>query len=276
MSTMLKGNFSASKQFVGLVSRHRQLIWEMTRREISDRYAGQVFGMLWAIGHPLFLIGLYIFIFAFVFKTRLGGTVEMPRDYTTYMLSGLVAWIGFQESMVKACTVITSNTSLVKQVAFPFEILPLKSVLSSLLVPVVAVVLLTIYVAARTAALPWTYALIPVVFAMQVLSMLGIAYFLAAVGVYFRDAKDFIQLFATAGVYLIPAFYLPAWVPDLVKPVLYLNPFSYPIWCYQDVLYFGTFAHPWAWLVTPVLSVGGFLIGYRVFRRLKLGFGSML
>jgi lipopolysaccharide transport system permease protein len=106
--------------------------------------------------------------------------------------------------------------------------------------------------------------------------MIGLAYLLSAIGVYFRDLKDFAQLFATAGVYLIPAFYMPDWVPSLVQPLLYLNPFSYPIWCFQDVLYFGGFQHPWAWVATTLLSVTLFAVGYRVFRQLKPGFGTVL
>ncbi len=179
--------------------------------------------------------------------------------------------------MVKSCTVITSNASLVKQVVFPFEILPVKSVLASLVAPVVSLVILFLYVLIRSGGhIPGTYVLLPVVFLLQVMAMIGIAYLLAAIGVYFRDAKDMVQLFATVGVYLIPAFYLPAWVPELVQPLLYLNPFSYPIWCYQDVLYFGRFEHPWAWLATPLLSVGIFVLGYRVFSKLKPSFGSIL
>lgn len=261
---------------VSLLRRHRDLTFEMARRELSDRYAGQAFGLLWAIGHPAFMIGLYVFIFAVVFKQRIGGTVDLPLDYTTYLLSGLVAWLSVQESMVKSCTVITGNASLVKQVVFPLEILPVKGVLASLFPQVVSLVLLITYVLVTHGSLHLTYALLPVLMALQLMWMIGIAYILAPIGVYFRDIKDFVQLFATAGPYLVPAFYLPEWVPAFFKPVLYLNPFSYLIWCYQDALYFGRFEHPWAWGVTIVLSSTTFAVGYRVFRKLKPTLGNLL
>ncbi|MBK7674980.1 MAG: ABC transporter permease [Candidatus Accumulibacter sp.] len=248
----------------------------MARRELSDRYAGQAFGLLWAIGHPVFLIGLYVFVFAFVFKQKIGGTVDMPLDYTTYLLAGLVAWLSFQESMVKSCTAITGNSALVKQVVFPLEVLPVKGVLSSLFPQLVSLLLLVGYVLLTHGSLHATYLLLPVLLAMQVMAMIGIAYILAPVGAYFRDIKDFVQLFATAGVFLMPVFYLPAWVPDVFKPLLYLNPFSYLAWCYQDALYFGRFEHPWAWVFTGVVSPATFVIGYRVFRKLKPGLGNLL
>jgi lipopolysaccharide transport system permease protein len=88
--------------------------------------------------------------------------------------------------------------------------------------------------------------------------------------------KDFLQIFVTYGIYILPIFYLPDWVPAAFKPFLYLNPFSYMVWCYQDALYFGRIEHPWAWPIFFVGSVGALLIGYRVFRRLKPQFGNVL
>ena len=67
-------HFHAFREVIGLLTRHRQLTWEMTRREISDRYAGQVLGAFWAIGHPLALMGIYLFIFGCVFRMKIGGT----------------------------------------------------------------------------------------------------------------------------------------------------------------------------------------------------------
>ncbi len=273
---LVKGHFQAFTEVILLLTRHRDLTWEMTKRELSERYAGQALGLFWAIAHPVFMIALYVFIFAFVFKMKIGGTVEMPLDYTTYLLSGLVAWMSFQESMTKSCTAITANAALVKQVVFPLEILPVKGVFASLFPQLVAMIVLVIYVLATHGSLHSTYLLIPGLFLTQVMAMIGIAYLLASVGVYFRDMKDFVQWFAMASVYLMPVFYLPIWVPPFFKPLIYLNPFSYLIWCYQDIFYFGRIEHPWAWVVTGALSLTTFIVGYRTFRKLKSAFGNLI
>ncbi len=78
------------------------------------------------------------------------------------------------------------------------------------------------------------------------------------------------------GVFLMPVFYLPAAVPSIFRPIIYCNPFSYMVWCYQDACYFGRFEHPWAWGVFATLSLGTFYVGYLVFRRLKPMFGNVL
>ena len=76
--------------------------------------------------------------------------------------------------------------------------------------------------------------------------MLGASYFLAALGVYLRDLKEMAQVFLSVGIFLVPIFYFPSWVDQIWGPfkvILWCNPFSHVIWCYQDVLYYGEFKH---------------------------------
>lgn len=273
---LLRGNFGAFAEISRLLIRQQALIVALARREIGERYAGQALGLLWSIGHPIFMLGLYVVVFAFVFKVRLGESVDLPRDYSTYLLSGLIPWLGIQEALSKTTVAITANHQLVKQVVFPLEVLPVKGVLVALFTQLVATVFLIVYAALFGGGLAWTYLLLPVLFLIQLLTLLGLGFFLSAVGAYLRDIKDMVQLFAVAGIYLVPVFYLPEWVPPLFKPLLYANPLSYIIWCYQDALYFGRLEHPGAWIVAIFIAVLFFVLGYRTFRRLKVGFGNVL
>ena len=273
---LLHGHISAFSEVINLLSRHRELMFELARRDISDRYVGQAFGVFWAVLHPLFLMTIYVFIFAFVFKVKIDDALGIPRDYTIYILSGLIPWMAFQDSMNKSCTAVSGNAGLVKQVVFPIEVLPAKGVLSSFVTQFFSTGILIFYTIFTTKLLPVTYFLIPVLFLFQFMAMMGISYMLSAVGAYFKDIKDFVQLFGVAGMYAMPIFYLPGWVPELFKPVLYANPFSYLVWCYQDVFYFGEIVHPLAWGVNAVLSLIIFTLGYRFFRKVKPGFGSAL
>ncbi len=271
-----RAHWQAFREVFGLLTRHRQLTWEMTRREIADRYAGQVLGTVWAVAHPLVLMAVYVFVFAWVFRVKIGETADMPLDYATYILSGLIPWMAFQESMNKGTPVILGNANLVKQVVFPIEVLPVKTVIASFSTQIVATAFLAAYVLSRQGSLPWTYALLPALFVFQALAMVGVAYIFSAVSVYFRDLKDVVQVFCVVGMYVMPIFYLPDMVPPIFRPVLYLNPFSYLAWCYQDACYFGRAQHPWAWPVFLAGSLATFGLGYRVFRRLKISFGSVL
>lgn len=272
----IKANFQAFREIAELMTRYRTLTLALAKREISERYAGQFFGTLWAFGHPLALILVYIFVFGSVFKIRVGGTVDMPFDLTTYMLAGIVPWLSFQESMSKASTVIIANSNIVKQVIFPIEVLPVKGALASLTTEIIFLVFTMIYMLIAYHTLPLTFALVPVLILIQLMGMIGVSYFLSATGVFFRDIKDVVQVFCTIAFYLMPILYLPTSFPESMNWILYANPFSHMVWCFQDLIYFGRFAHPWSWLVFGLLCLLSFIIGYRFFRKFKIMFGSMI
>jgi lipopolysaccharide transport system permease protein len=272
----IRGNLQAFGEVIQLLTRHRRLTFELARREIGEKYTGQLFGAFWTIVHPLALMLVYVFIFAFVFRTRVGGSLDMPLNYTSYMLAGLVPWLAFQETLQKASTVITTNANLVKQVIFPIEVLPVKGVLATLATHVIFLGLLSIYNLATYHRLLWSYMLLPLVFFLVAMAMVGTSYLLSALGAYLRDVKDFVQVFCAVAFFILPILYLPEAVPVAVRRVLYVNPFSYMVWCYQDVLYFGRFAHPWAWGIFAGMSLLVFVVGYRVFRKLKTMFGNVL
>lgn len=269
-------NIRALREAISVMIRYRGLLIEMTKRELSEQYAGQIFGKLWAIAHPLLLMALFVFLFNFVFKARIDSSLNVPLDYTTYILAGLLPWLGFQAAMSRSCTAFTSKASLVKQVVFPIEILPARIVFASLFGQIVSLVALLLYVLAVHGLPPATYLLLPVLFLLQIIAMLGAAFALASVGVFIRDLKDIVQIFTAWGIYLAPVVFLPEWVPGILRPILYVNPISYMVWCYQDALFYGRFEHPWAWGVFGAGSVLALVGGYRLFRRTRGEFGNLL
>lgn len=273
----ISANWQAYTGYVRFLARHRQLTWEMAKLELTERYAGHVFGALWAVLHPLVIIGVYLFIFGVVYKMRMDSPGATGiGDFSLYILSGLIPWMTFSEVLAKSTSAITGNANLVKQVIFPIEILPAKSVLASFITQLFLVSALLIYAMAAFHVVPATWILIPVLLLFQFMGMLGLALILSSVGAYFRDIKEVVQVFCLVNVYLMPVVYLPQWVPWYFAPLLYLNPFSYQTWCYQDVIFYGRIAHPWAWPPFIILNVTALALGYRFFRKLKCYFGNVL
>lgn len=271
-----RAHLGAFADLVRLLTKHRELTWEMTRRDLADRYAGHALGFAWAVGHPLIMILAYIFIFAVVFQVKIGGTPDMPRDYAVYLLSGLVPWLACQESLVRGTGSILSHANLVKQVVFPIEILPVKAVLSSLPGQLIGLLILAIYSLVVEGTLPVTLALVPLLMIVQVMGVIGLCYVLAPMGAYFRDLRDIVQFGCTISLFLMPVVYLSSQVPALFRPILYLNPFSYMVWCYQDALYYGRLEHPWAWVVFVGGSLAAFVLGFRIFSHMKHLLGNVL
>jgi len=260
-----------------LLSRYRELTWEMTKREISDRYAGQLLGPVWVIGHPLLLMALYVVLFAYVFPARLGSSGD--SGLTVYILSGLIPWLTFSEAIAKSTQVIVSNANLVRQVVFPIEVLPVKTVLASAVTQVVATCLLVVYIIVSGADWNWSLALALPLFMLQLVGMIGVCYLLSSIGAYFRDLKDVVQVFLSAGLFLAPILYVPdvlARLPTALTWVLMANPFSHLVWCYQDAFFFGAIDHPVSWVVLFGLSIATFIAGFTVFEKLRVMFGEIL
>ncbi len=256
--------------------KHRSLLADQLWRELFEQHAGLTMGWLWLIVHPLFLMAVYVFVFTVVFKARIGGTTEMPLDYTTYILSGLIPWLTMQQALNKSCVALTQQASLIKQVVFPIEVLPARAVLAPLLPFGVMMFVLIVYVLLTQGSLPPSYLLLPFLVLALVPWLLGISFVLSGVTVFVRDVRELVAIFLTAGIFMLPVIYLPSWVPNVFRPLIYINPFSYIIWCFQDVLYFGRFEHPEAW---PIAIIGGLLayvLGSRGFQAVRPYFGDAL
>jgi lipopolysaccharide transport system permease protein len=256
-----------------MLIRYRALIWHLTRREFNERYAGQIIGLAWVIAHPLFLMLVYIVAFAYVIRVRLGveGT---PMDYTVYLLSGMVAWLASIECMNRAAQTITANPGFVRQMTFPAEVLPVRTVTVILPALLVSTAVLVIYSLFQSGGVLWTYALWPLVLILHLTLLLGVSYAIAAIGVYLRDVKELIALYAAAGFFLSPILYTEAMLPGPLGYLFYLNPASYLIWVYQDIFYYGAFTHGLAWLILVVAAPGSLYLGYRLFASLRPWFGE--
>jgi lipopolysaccharide transport system permease protein len=268
--------FGASRDLISSLRRHRHLAWVLARREIADRYAGQFFGAFWAFGHPLFLVGVYLFIFAFVFKVRLGTGDQDVGNYGLYMLSGLIPWLCVQEVLTRASVCVSSQSSLVKQVVFPVEVLPVRIVVAALCSQFIFCTAVGVYRAFAGSGVPWTMALLPLLIGIEAVGLVGIAVVLGGIGVFLRDMKDLIQAFCAVGLFAMPIAYQPDMVPEALRPILWINPFSYLVWCFQDVFYYGGIDHPWAWAILTGWSAVAFAVGARVFRILRPMFGGVL
>jgi lipopolysaccharide transport system permease protein len=262
-------NLRALRDGIAELWRHRALCLELARRDLGGQFAGQVFGRFWIIGHPLTLFAVYIFIFGVVLKVNIAQSLDMPRDYTTYILAGLIPWIASQNVLARAPTTLIAHANLVKQVVFPIEVLPVGAVIAASIPLLVGLAVMLIRAVVFGLDLPWTVLLLPVAVGLHAMFLLGLAYMLAGFTPFFRDIKDLVGMASVIGVYAVPAFYLPQWVPQLLQPWLYVNPFSYFVWMYQDVLYYGELRHPFAWGLSFGLATLALAIGVRSFRKLK-------
>lgn len=270
------GNVIALRDGVLLLLRHGPLIWHMTRREMKDRYAGQMLGAVWAVGAPLLAMATYVFAFTFIFGQRLGIS-DTGHGYTAFVLAGMVPWLAMSDIISRAPQAVSGSANLVKQIVFPAEVLPLKVVLACLpqLLIGLAVVIVVSALAGRL-TVSSSLVLLPVVIVQFLVTMAGFSYLLAAVGVFVRDIREIVTFLIGIGLFLHPILYPPLSTPGWLEPVFQASPFSHIIWCFRDALVEPVPVHPWSWLVSTVIALLSFAVGWRLFRMLQPSFGNAL
>jgi lipopolysaccharide transport system permease protein len=253
---------------------HRGLVWEMARREMTDMHAGQAAGAVWLAIHPLLMFAVYAFLFTVVFSVRIGS--NGPSDYLVYLFAGLAPWLMTQDVMSRSAGVILANASIVKKVSFPLEVLVAKTIFSSIAIQTVLFVCVILFTIFSRGYIPWTFALLPILMFMHFCLIWGIALLLASLTPYLRDTTEFIRVYVTVNIYLMPIVYLPGMVPAPLRFILDINPFSYLIWCYQDVIYYGAITNYKAWIILPIFSLIMLCAGSYVFSRLRHHFSSVM
>lgn len=271
-----RGYVGAFAELIALLFKKRALTYEIARRAISVEHTGKALGMFWGLVQPLFLLIVYAVIYGVVFKARVGGTHELPRNFTIYLLSGLVPWFAFQLAMTRATGLIAGNVGLVKDVVFDLNVLPIGTAIASCFSLMLGLAFIAVITLLDYGSVPLIYLALPLVFGAQFLAMAGVAYAFSAAGTFIKDVRDVVQLSAVVLVFLMPILYLPKTVPSAFKPVLLLNPLTYMVYTYQDILYYGRFDHPWAWVIFLLGSLFTFAAGFRLFRRVSPFFANVL
>jgi lipopolysaccharide transport system permease protein len=267
------GSFGA---FLAAIWRHRALVLELVMRDIKGGHAGHGLGSIWVYVQPLVIVASFMMIFGIVIGSKIAITASFPGDYTSYILIGVTPWLLMANALARGPAVFISNSNIVKQVVFPIETLPVASAAAAFLTFTPAFVVMVIYKLVWGGGLGLAALLFPLVLAMHFVLVLGLTLLLAVTTPFLRDIREFVTMYLAVAMYFTPAVYLPDWVPEALRPVLYLNPFSYVVWVYQDALFFGDIRHGFAWAVFAVMAVAAMLGGLHVFRRVKPFLGNVL
>ena len=206
---------------------HRELVWQMTMRNVLQRYRGSVLGLVWSFVFPLMMLCVYTFVFSVVFKARWGVDIEGGRGgFAVIMFCGMAMYNLFSEAVSGSCGVVTGNPNLVKKVIFSLEILPLVQTLSTFILGTAWFVLLFCGGCFILGTLSWTMLLLPLVLLPLVFFTLGVSYVVASLGVYIRDTQYAIGVILQILFFATPIFYPITAVPERFRIYLEMNPLS--------------------------------------------------
>lgn len=257
--------------------RNRELILQMTRREVAGRYRGSLLGLAWSFLNPLLMLIVYTFVFSVVFKARWGAAGnESKADFAILLFAGMIVFGLFAESVNRAPGLIVSNVNYVKKVVFPLEILALVSLGSVFFHSLVSLVVLLVMQIVVNHSLPWTSVFFPLVLLPLVLASMGVTWFLAALGVYVRDVGQITSVFTTVLMFLSAVFYPLSALPENAQVWLRLNPLVLIITESRNVLIFGSLPD---WLSLGIALLAGFgmaAAGFWSFQKMRRGFADVI
>lgn len=261
-----------------MIAKHHRLLGALARRDLSEDYVDHGFSLVWTVIQPLFAMAVYVFSFIYIFPTRVDPPEGFPTNAVIFLLAGITPWMILCQVMNKGISSIVGHAGVVKQMAFPLELLPIKSLASPMLFGAVAVSFLVIYTIGIVGprflvVLLWG---LPLLLFVSVILFAGVVLTLASSQVFLRDTKEFVAMFTAIGLFLHPILYLPNAIPEAVRSILYFSPFTYFLMCWQDIFFYGGIVRWSAWMVTFVFAPLMFVFGARLFMGSKAHFGDFL
>ncbi len=196
--------------------RNRQLIVQMTKREVVGRYKGSAMGLAWSFFNPVFMLVVYTFVFSEIFKSRWGGVGgdDSKTKFAVVLFVGMIVLSLFSEVLNRAPGLILSNVNYVKKVVFPLEILPVIAMGAALFHGLISLGVLLAAFTLFNGYLHWTAIFTPLVLLPLVILTTGLGWMLASLGVFLRDVGQTIGIITTVLMFLSPVFYPVTAVPE--------------------------------------------------------------
>lgn len=251
--------------------RYRELLATIVLREIKVRYKQASLGVLWAVIQPLSLM--------LVFSLFFGTLAKVPSDgmpYPIFSYTGLLPWTFFAASLNAAIPSLANNSHLITKIYFPREIFPLASVLAAAVDLGIACVLFAGMMLWYHIPFTLTMAWLPVLLLIQTLLTLGVALFLSALNVRYRDVRHALPLLIQIWMYASPVVYPVSLIPEKYRGLYMLNPLAPLLQSYRSVTLHGQSPDLATLAVAALTAVAAFWIGYRYFKSTERTFADTI
>ncbi|MBI2953469.1 MAG: ABC transporter permease [Chloroflexi bacterium] len=251
--------------------KYRELVRNLVVRDLKIRYKRSFLGFIWSLLNPLLMMMVFTLVF----------TVMMPNNridkFPIFILVAILPWNWCSAAVASATGSIVSNGGLIKKVYFPRELLPMSVVLSNLVNFLLALIVLFAMLLIFGVQIKLIFALLPVIIFIQMVFLMGLALFLSALNVSFRDAEVIMDVAILAWFFLTPVFYdIGDLFPDYSRWLYIVNPMASLISTYRIILLGGGAPDMFFVLRTFATALAVFFAGYWYFARRARTFGEEL
>lgn len=257
--------------------RHIGLIGQMTRRDVIGRYKGSVMGLAWSFLNPLLMLVVYTFVFKVIFKARwVAAADESQVDFAVVLFVGMIVHALFAECVNRAPGLIVSNVNYVKKVVFPLEVLAPVALGSALFHAAVSMLVLVGVVVFTRGEFHAEALWAPILVVPIAITALGLAWFLASLGVFLRDVTQITVVFTIAMQFLSPVFYPLSALPEQYRGFIQINPLTFAIEQTRGAVIWGRSPDWSLYAVYLLAALAAACAGFWWFQRTRKGFADVL
>jgi ABC-type polysaccharide/polyol phosphate export permease len=245
--------------------RYRELIWALALKELRVRYKRSVLGFLWALLNP----ALLMVVLTLVFGTIMRFSID---HYAVFLLSTLLPWTFFSQSLAYSVESIVGNGSLLKKVRVARLVFPIAAVVSNIINFLLSLLPLMLLIVLMRFPLHWTWIYLPIPMVGLFLFTLGAAFFFAAINVFYRDVSHIVQILLSAWFYFSPVIYSLDFVPSKYRWIFRLNPMLYVLNGFRFGIYYGALPSPQSLAMSLACGIIALVLGFAVFQRYQNSF----
>lgn len=248
---------------------YRELLKSNVKKEIRGRYKNSILGVVWSFLNPLLQLAVY----AIIFGALLAGG---DPTYHIYICVALIPWTYFTTAITQSAFTIIGNGDIIKKVYFPREILPISVVTSGAVNFMISTIIILFFVLAAGLGLTKYVLLYPFILLIQYILLLGIAFIVSSITVYFRDLEHIIGVVLMAAFYGTPIVYKLEQLPSNLQILMQLNPMTHLINAYRDIFYYQQMPNMKSLGILLGIAISITIVGYFLFKKLQKGFAEQL
>ena len=249
---------------------HQDLILAILRRELRARFQGSAGGWIWAVFAPLVAIAVYTMAFTTNLQLPLAEGVDSKRvAYALFIFSGIVIFNFFSEMAFRSPMLLHEYAHYIKQTIFPSDMLAVISTLRATAYTMISVAVMLLFQLAATGSLPWTVLLMPLIFIPFMAFLVGMSWFLSAIGAFTRDAGYLMINVVPLFMFATPVFYPHNALPPPFDFWIYANALTGYVEVMRDIVLLGKLPNWQVYAWTLLVSAFTFYFGYWFFDRYR-------
>lgn len=254
----------------------RELIRAVVRRELTARFRGSVLGWLWAIFGPLLMLTVYTFVFSSAIGLHSSAASHGVANYSLQIFVGLIVFNLFSEVAYRAPALLHENANFIKKSIFPSETLAWTATIRAIVYAGISFAVLLVFEIILMRWLPPTLLLLPFVLAPFFLFLLGVSWFLMALGSFTRDVTHLMASIVPVFMFATPIFYSVNDAPKTVQVLLRCNVLADYVEMVRDLVLLDRLPSFLLYIGTVLVSLLVFRSSYRFFMRYKSVFVDVI